>query len=71
MSQFVPSIRDRLEQIAAQAATAAEALADSAAIDLDTRRYAELLFALDCAAGKVASVVECLGSAMDPGRLVS
>jgi hypothetical protein len=70
MSQFLPLIRDRLSSIAAQAATAAEALdQDGDAISLDSRHYAELLLTLDCAGAKITYVVERLGSALDPARI--
>jgi hypothetical protein len=47
MSQFLPLIRDRLSVIATTTATAADALADGEALDLDAHTLAELLLTLD------------------------
>jgi hypothetical protein len=69
MSQFFPLIRDRLCQIATQAATAAQALGDARGIDLDSRNVAELLQELDGVAARVGGIVERLSCAMDPQRI--
>jgi hypothetical protein len=63
MSQFLPLIRDRLSSIAAQAATAGEALdQDGDAISLDSCHFAELLRDLDGAAARIGAICERLAA---------
>jgi hypothetical protein len=69
ISQLLPLIRDRLDKIAVQAATAAEALDDADCIDLDSRQLADLMWELDSLAARVSAIVERLSGAMDPARL--
>jgi hypothetical protein len=71
-SPFLPLLRDRLQQIATHAATAAEALDhDAAALDLHTRDLVEMLGMLNGMVARLSGIVERLAVAMDPGRIAA
>jgi hypothetical protein len=68
-SQLIPAIRERLLSIATQAATAADALADAEAIDLDPHALADMLLRLDSVAARVSGICDRLAGALGPARI--
>ena len=63
------AIRDRLQAIATQAQTAAEALDGLGALDLDAERQARLLAVLDRLALRLDVAAGRLGAGVDPMHL--
>jgi hypothetical protein len=62
------AIRDRLAAIAAQAGTAAEALAGADALDLDAEALGFLLTSLDAMGTRLDDTLDRLGAAVDPSQ---
>jgi hypothetical protein len=69
MSAFISLIRSRLIDIATEAATAADALVDAGALDLDSHTLADVLLELDGVAARVGGIVERFSDAMDPAKI--
>jgi hypothetical protein len=63
------ALRDRLDQLATQAQTAAELLEQAEALDLDPDEQAAVLLALDALALRLEHVTDRLARGVDPARL--